>query len=57
MSIHLGRPTPLLAALKLAHETFTAIGAYNGWYTGMTVGDANSAAVCSQRNNLDYLTQ
>lgn len=38
-------------------NALAAIGAYNGWYTGMTVGDANSAAVCSQRNNLDYLTQ
>lgn len=38
-------------------NALAAIGAYNGWYVGMTVGDANSAHVCSQRNNLDYLTQ
>lgn len=37
-----------------------AIGAYNGWRKGMTVGDATAAkwqGNCHAQNNLDYLTQ
>jgi hypothetical protein len=32
-----------------------AMGAYNGWQTGLTVASANNYAICAQHNNLDYL--
>lgn len=31
------------------------VGAFNGWYQGMTVGDVQAVSICSQRQNLDYL--
>ena len=37
-----------------------AIGSYNGWYSGMTYGDATAAASqgrCAAQQNLDYLFQ
>jgi len=34
-----------------------AIGNYNGWSLGMTIGKATQAANCHQQNNLDYLQQ
>ncbi|KAG8757194.1 hypothetical protein FRC14_002286 [Serendipita sp. 396] len=32
-----------------------AMGAYNGWVTGLTIASANNYAICAQHNNLDYL--
>jgi hypothetical protein len=32
-----------------------AMGMYNGWFPGMTEGDANGRPTCGQRSNLDYL--
>ena len=41
-------------------NVLAAIGSYNGWQTGMTVGDGTAAASqgnCFAQNNLDYLHQ
>ncbi|THU95412.1 hypothetical protein K435DRAFT_755958 [Dendrothele bispora CBS 962.96] len=41
-------------------DLLKAIGAYNGWFPGMTYGDATAAAntgCCRCQNNLDYLHQ
>jgi soluble lytic murein transglycosylase-like protein len=32
-----------------------ALGQYNGWYPGLTEDEADSAATCGARQNLDYL--
>jgi soluble lytic murein transglycosylase-like protein len=32
-----------------------AMGAYNGWYQGLTVAGADNYSTCAQHNNLDYL--
>jgi len=34
-----------------------AIGQQNGWSPGMTLQDVENSPVCTQRQNLDYLTQ
>jgi hypothetical protein len=33
------------------------MGMYNGWNSGLTLQDVENAAVCTQRQNLDYLYQ
>ncbi|KIK67191.1 glycoside hydrolase family 23 protein [Collybiopsis luxurians FD-317 M1] len=41
-------------------DVLLSIGSYNGWFRGMTVGDATASAntgCCRCQNNLDYLHQ
>lgn len=42
---------------SLMSNLLLAIGGYNGWQPGQTVGSVRSAAVCTQQQNLDYLFQ
>ncbi|WWD07408.1 hypothetical protein V865_005506 [Kwoniella europaea PYCC6329] len=62
VDFNIGRAAELFSNLIQAHggNVLTAIGSYNGWQPGLTVGSATAAAGqgrCAAQNNLDYIHQ
>ncbi|WVW78189.1 hypothetical protein I302_100140 [Kwoniella bestiolae CBS 10118] len=62
IDFNIGRAAELFSNLIQANggNVLLAIGSYNGWRHGLTIGDATAAASqgqCRAQNNLDYIHQ